>query len=141
MNSTREKKVTLSGGEYVRVLRALYGYRKSPQLWQRHFTKVIERIGGVRCQSEPTMFRDRARDLVILVHVDDILMSGPVSEVESFSKQLKAEVNVRVVGDLVKQGDTVKYIGRQVKRVENGFEIMANVGLIDVLAEEMGVQD
>ena len=86
------EKVTLSGGEYVRVLRALYGYRKSSQLWQRHFTKVIDRIGGVRCQSEPTMFRDRARNLVILVHVDDILMSGPVSEVESFSKQLKAEV-------------------------------------------------
>jgi hypothetical protein len=60
---------------------------------------------------------------------------------ESFSAQLKAEVNVRVVGDLLKPGDKLKYIGREVKRVENGFEIMANVGLIDVLAEELGVKN
>jgi len=49
--------VVLRGGEILRVLRSLYGWRRSPRLWQQHFNKIVEnKVGMARSVVEPATF-------------------------------------------------------------------------------------
>ena len=50
------EELTLKGGQPIVVKKALYGYRRSPQLWQGHLTGEMKRTTMHPCKSEPTIF-------------------------------------------------------------------------------------
>ena len=66
-------KTTLAKDDYLIILKALYGYRRSPQLWQKYLTEMVEETGVEPCRSEPTVFFRRNGTLLMLAHVDDLL--------------------------------------------------------------------
>ncbi len=56
-----DDETVLYEGMWLIVLKALYGYRKSPKLWQAHFLKVLMELTCVNLmclKSEPVMFAD-----------------------------------------------------------------------------------
>ncbi len=46
--STGDEEVVLCQGTWMIVLTALYGYRRSPKLWQGHFLKTLAELKKVR---------------------------------------------------------------------------------------------
>ncbi len=90
-----------------RLLRALYGYRKAPQLWQEWLAeKIISGCGCARAICEPAVFVRREGELEITIHVDEFLSSGSSEEVKELENRLRQRgVKVRIVGMLEKRGD------------------------------------
>ena len=54
-----------------RLLRALYGLRRSPLLWQRLLSQVFRSMGLVQSIEEPCLFTNKW--LFVFYFVDDIL--------------------------------------------------------------------
>ena len=48
----------------------------------------------------------------MLVHVDDILMTGQMDEIEKLFADLQAAMKLREEGRLEKLGDTAQFLGR-----------------------------
>ena len=66
--------VTLRVGDWMLVVKALYGYRKAPQLWQKFlFTTVKEckKVNMTCLSSEPAMSVDMKNRILMTTHVDD----------------------------------------------------------------------
>ena len=57
------------------MMRALYGYRRSPQLWQKHFFATLYNMknASLKClEVEPALCADMALQMVLIIHVDDV---------------------------------------------------------------------
>jgi Reverse transcriptase (RNA-dependent DNA polymerase) len=80
-------------GVVLQLQRALFGLRKAPLLWQKHFTGTLERLGFQRIPHEPCCY---SRDgVLIFFYVDDIVIAfekGPRKRalVDQITAELKA---------------------------------------------------
>jgi hypothetical protein len=70
-------------GEYVRkvcrLCKSLYRLKQSPRAWFSRFSEVILSMEFVHCQSDHTCFIRRRYDsrcIILLVYVDDIILTG-----------------------------------------------------------------
>ena len=55
---------------------ALYGYRRSPRLWQQFFTRVILSAGFQQSRVDPTLFFDLTAHVMLVIYVDDMFLTG-----------------------------------------------------------------
>ena len=65
-------------GRYVGKLeRAMYGARDAPMVLQDHLRKTVthHEVQGV-CNPSPGVFQHETRDIILCVHVDDLLWTG-----------------------------------------------------------------
>ena len=131
-----------------RLRKALYGTRDAPQLWQRTLGKVLKELGFCSSKLQPGVFRHKARDIIMVTHVDDFLVAGPPEELEWVRDKLREhfEVNGQMIGErdnnnncsIVKQ---VKFLGRTIRREEDGFTWEADTKHVRILLEESGMED
>ena len=137
------QEIVLHEGDFLEVLKALYGYRRSPRLWQHFFFDKIEKSKTVSMKgllSEPALYVDMIRKVISVVHVDDILAIGaPI--VDEFFKELTETVLLREVGRLVQNDDKVTFLGRTITRTAKGYQIEASQVIIDAIVREASVQD
>ena len=85
----------LEEGDWLLVQKALYGYRKSPQLWQKHFFTGLQNLkcASLKClESEPALCADMSLRVLLVVHVDDVLMLGNFEKCEEILKRV-AEIH------------------------------------------------
>ncbi len=68
--------VILVAGMLLDVCKALYGYRKSPRLWQDWFSERLERLQMNRSKVEPTIYREATHEIFAALHVDDMMIFG-----------------------------------------------------------------
>ena len=61
-------------GYCVEIDRALYGMRDSPALWYQEFAGTLKRLELIPCLEEPCIFMNKARGLIIVFFVDDVLL-------------------------------------------------------------------
>ena len=77
-------------GDYVgRLLKALYGTRDAPQLWQRELCKTVVDLGFASSCLHQGVFWHHLRELTLVSHVDDLLVCGPEEELVKLRDQLK----------------------------------------------------
>ena len=57
------------GGAPVEVHKAQYGYRRSPQLWQKWVATELEAVGLERSQADSTMFFSATTGGMVTFHV------------------------------------------------------------------------
>ena len=57
-------------GKVGRLLRALYGLRRSPLLWQKLLSGALQELGLQAGQEEPCLFLDD--NLIVFFFMDDI---------------------------------------------------------------------
>jgi len=129
--------VTLHAGDVLRVLRALYGYRRSPRLWQDWFVEQMAAALMRRLRSEPSVFVTSSDEIWCILHVDDRLVMGPIEAVMELYRKLQESVVIRQVGKLEKSGDELTFLGRTIRLRDDGFEVEGNWTLLLNLAEKL----
>jgi hypothetical protein len=88
LKSAQGETITLTGGQLVLILKALYGYRRSPRLWQLWLADALKRLSMFRSQADPALFVIPVIMLWLLAHVDDMFIMGKTSDVEELFRQL-----------------------------------------------------
>lgn len=87
-------------GYALRLLRALYGLRRSPRLWQNELTQTLRRIGLEPVNEEPCLFTGNG--IILLVYVDDLLFvyhPDKTQEAERIASALQAQYELRYEGE------------------------------------------
>ena len=84
--------------------KSLYDLKQSPCAWFNRFTKVVKWYGYIRCQANHTLFVKRSQggeSTILIVYVDDIILTGDFAEEMSKLKRLLAkEFEIKDLGNL-----------------------------------------
>ena len=85
-------------GECGQLLRCLYGTRDASARWEEFAAGVLSRLGFAKGGSCPCVFRHKSKDLLLLIHGDDFVFSGPKPELQWMQKQMEDNFLTKVVG-------------------------------------------
>ena len=130
----------MQAGMLLDVLKALYGYRKSPRLWQDWITDKLMQIPLRRSKVEPSIFYNDEKTIFVAMHVDDLIFFGETTQVETIFKTLQQEVLLHEVGRLSHAGDELTYLGKIIMKTENGYEVRSNDRLVQSYIKVCGVE-
>ncbi|KAL5611335.1 hypothetical protein FOBRF1_007452 [Fusarium oxysporum] len=61
-------------GKVWRLLKALYGLRKSPKLWFNELASFLKDLGFQHCPDEPCILISNETQLILFLYVDDLLI-------------------------------------------------------------------
>ena len=75
-----------------RLQKALYGHPESGAHWEEHLTKAVREIGGQPVEGHPSMFYLPEERQLMVVYVDDLIVSGPAVTQMKVWERLKAKV-------------------------------------------------
>jgi hypothetical protein len=134
-----DKTLRLVGGQIIVLRRALYGYRKSPRLWQDFLVRQIEKCELERTQVEPAIFVNSDGSILVLVHVDDVLISASTENASLVMNQLKNYMKMKDVGSVRKIGDSCSFLGRTIRLTSEGYVIEGSGKIVNAFLEELGV--
>ena len=122
-------------GEYARkvfrLYKSLYGLKQSPRAWFSHFSDVILSMEFFCCQSDHTCFIRRhpdSRYIILLVYVDDIILTG--NDAPGIS-QVKRDLGK--VFDVKDLGSLRYFLGIAVARSHNGISLSQQKYTLDLL--------
>ena len=87
-----EVPTVLRAGMLLDVLKALYGYRKSPRLWQDWISDKLSQLPLERSKVEPTIYYNHEKQIMLGMHVDDLLFLGPKVVIEAAFAELQGQV-------------------------------------------------
>jgi len=88
-------------GEYLQLLRALYGLKISPKLWFEECSSKLKELGFSACVDEPCLLINKDTGVIIFFYVDDFLIASPKSkraEVEKLKAELDTTYGIRDFG-------------------------------------------
>lgn len=92
---------TVAPGNVLKLKKSLYGLKQSPRYWGIMISDFLLSIGFTRCNSEPCMFiRDGGKEM-ILIYVDDAILSCETEErINEIIKQITKEFELGENGPL-----------------------------------------
>ena len=93
LHQGEEEELVLRGGQWILIGKALYGYRRSPRLWQQWLTERLEEVSLQRSAIDPALFYNLDLGIGMLVHVDDMLLIGPEQAVRTLFKKVQGTMN------------------------------------------------
>ena len=123
-----------SNRNLVRKLKkSLYGLKQSPCAWFDRFASTLTSNGYLHCQAYHTLFAkggSRGKMAILIVYVDDIILTGDDSEeILKLKKLLATEFEIKDLG-------TLKYfLGMEVARSKEGIVISQRKYILDLLNE------
>src|ERR1700742_2996990 len=86
----------------LRLFRALYGLRKSPQLWYNEIAGYMEEIGLIPCPEEQCLFIHHNLPIYVFLYVDDFLLIAPRSrepQLAEIKRKLMDKYEFKDLGD------------------------------------------
>lgn len=89
-------------GKVLRVVKALYGQRKSPLLWLRLLSKTCLEMGLQQIPGEPCLFTN-GNGVFLFFYVDDIIiayMPAKRNQMEEYVRLLKGKYEMKDLGVL-----------------------------------------
>ncbi|KAJ3454841.1 hypothetical protein MRS44_013441 [Fusarium solani] len=84
-----------------KLLRALYGLRRSPLLWNRKLSKAMKKLGMTQLHEDACVFL--SDELLVFFYVDDIVIlyrRRDRKKADEFIEQLKKQFNIHDLGEL-----------------------------------------
>ena len=99
----------LQEDEVWRPNKALYGYRKAPELCHQHLESILESLNYHPLLTDPSCFRKDETNTNMFVHMK--LMLGPRSEVLKLVELLSEQVLMRIIRRMEKLGDKISIPG------------------------------
>jgi Reverse transcriptase (RNA-dependent DNA polymerase)/gag-polypeptide of LTR copia-type len=95
--------VPVRDGYALRVLRSIYGLKQSARDWNRLCKDHLLANGFIQSLADPCLFVNDARQLMILVYVDDIIAAAKSNmSISWFSKALSSRFNTKNLGEISK---------------------------------------
>ena len=89
-------------GRVWKLNKALYGFRISPRLWQKEFSRSLTELGLTPVPDEPCLFLGQ-KQLMVFFYVDDIILIYPKharEEAICLKKDLMARYELRQMGEM-----------------------------------------
>jgi histone deacetylase 1/2 len=130
------------GKETVWLLhKALYGLRSAPRAWADHLASILLRLGFSRVDCEPSLYvkGEGSEQVVLLIHVDDVVMTGSATNVTDLTSELEREFAMTVGPLLLRTDDSCTMLGRTIVRTDDGFELRGDDTLITKSVVELGL--
>ena len=122
-----------------RLNKAIYGLRSSPKQWQDHIAHVLTvTLELVRCATESNVCRSKDCLVYIMIYVDDLLLLGVQSVINTLFSRMQKEVLLRHTGDLT-VGSTIHFLGRNISHRGDHINISLNNNYVDIILEESGM--
>ena len=109
-----------SEGKVYRLKKALYGLKQAPRAWNEKLNQVLEELEFVRCSKEPSLYRKREGDelLLVAVYVDDLLITGSkVTMINEFKAGMSSRFDMSDLGLLT------YYLGIEVLQFKGGITL------------------
>ncbi|TQD90539.1 hypothetical protein C1H46_023885 [Malus baccata] len=112
-----------------KLKKSLYGLKQAPRAWFEKLFQALRTLGFHQSQSDASLFVLHGPQLVIvLVYVDDILVTGPNSQLcQQFIQQLSTQFPVKDLGPLH------YFLGLEVHRSTKGIFLHQTKYLLDLL--------
>ena len=123
---------------YFEINRYIYGLHEAPHEFNQLLDKTLIDIGFSRNQADPCAYVKQESEgfIRLSVHVDDILFTCPHNKHRSwFEKQLEKHF------PLVKQYDTVSYLGMVIDRTSLGDVTVNQSGYLSTLLQKYGCEN
>ena len=127
----------LGEDELWRLNKALYGYRKAPNLWPQHLLSILESLNCHPLLTDPSCFRNDETNTNIFIHVDD----GTENEVLKLVELLSKQVLMIIIGRMEKLGDKIFFLGRVIQRTARGHSVEANPKYIRDVITVLGLEE
>ena len=112
-------------GRYVAPMcvlnRALYGHPEAGGHWEEHLTQALKALGGVPVPNHPSSFWFEKDRLMLIVYVDDLLLSGPAAKHEAFWAKLAKDIDIEPPEPLD------RFLGRHHKLSADGCACVLNM--------------
>lgn len=126
-----------SGKLVCKLHKSIYGLKQASRQWNLKFTEAVLKIGFIQSKSDYSMYTRGSGDtfVVILLYVDDIILSSP-------NKQVIADVKafLSTVFRLKDLGDLKYFLGLEIARSETGIMLCQRNYALQIL-EDAGFLD
>lgn len=86
-----------------KLKKTLYGLRQAPRAWNEKLNAVLSNLGFIRCLKEPSLYRKKEQEylVVVAVYVDDLLITGSsVTKINEFKRGMAAKFDMTDLGRL-----------------------------------------
>ena len=116
----------------------MYGTRDALAVWSRLVKKMSTELNFRPSRITPCVYWNRERQLRVVAHVDDFLVTGPKGELLELRSQLKKkyEADGDVLGLEEGEARQAKFLGTFIRVRDWGIEVKADGRLVKGLLEE-----
>jgi len=127
--------------EYLwRMLKALYGLRESPRLFQEHLAQVTQSRGWTRLRMDPQLYVHLETGAVMSVFADDLLIIMPRAKEEQVRRTLDEKLKIKWGAEI--DLTWTRYLGREWCQVARGeFAVRMPLQYWAELLEEAGLRE
>ena len=124
-------------GKVWKLLKALYGLRKSPKLWFCELVSFLQDLGFESCPEEPCIFINKKTQIILFLYVDDLLVIAKPERLEQVN-EFKTTVHDRYgIKDL---GEAVSFLNVRIHRDLKAKKLwILQDGYIDKISAKYGI--
>ena len=128
--------------KYVgRLRRSLYGLRDAPQIWKRHLVSSMADMGFEESKTVPGVVKHKSRNVLVAIHVDDILATGLDEDLTWMSEELRKRYEVKTQKIGPEHDEMGVYLGRQIRWTAWGYEWRPSLEQVTKIVEAFGLKD
>src|SRR6218665_221334 len=103
--------------------------------WYMKLGQTLKNINVEQSQEEPCLFMDRNRKAILLVYVDDIMITAENEMIiEKIKNQLNEEFQVKDLGEID------RFCGMTIKKTKDGFSVDQE-SMIEELVKQFKIED
>ena len=131
-----------SGSCFVgRLKKAMYGTRDAPLIWRSTVDIFMKENGFTTVMTQPGVYFHAVRNVYVMTHVDDFLVTGSLVETTWFENLLKSqfEITSTTLGRNFEK--STKYLNRLITWSEEGIFLEGDEKHAAVLLSEWGMTD
>ena len=124
-------------GKVWKLLKALYGLRKSPKLWFNELVSFLRGLGFRHCPDEPCILINNETGLILFLYVDDLLVIARQECIHQIN-QFKAAVNSKYgIKDL---SEAISFLNIRILRDIKAQKLwICQDGYIDKICTKFGI--
>jgi hypothetical protein len=129
----------MHGLGYVgRLVKAMYGTRAAPQVWQEVVRQNMTAIGFDVNPIFPCVYYHPGKDMTVVTHVDDFLCSGQKHELLWFKEMLSVqfEMKAEILGGRSDESKEINFLGRTIRQTADGIEMEGDPKHVKILLDE-----
>jgi hypothetical protein len=130
-----------SGGSTVGLLnKAMYGTRDAPLIWRATVDRIMKELGFISSMFQSGVYFHVERQLRVMTHVDDFLITGSAVNSNWFETELKKQFEITSVtlGKYFEKEAT--YLNRKITWTEGGLMIEGDTKHVITLLKEWGME-